>query len=782
MKTNLCSLTLLACLACLNSLFAQNPDPGKEKINQVVRDYFTLDRESIHLHLDKSVFLTNESIWFKGYCFDRKKSLPFFNTTNVMVVLLDEAGKKIYEKLCYANTGTFNGNFKLNDALPSGTYYLQVYTNWMNNFEEDESSVYKINIVNEQQPKLRNSNHLDYSKINIEFHPEGGNMVEGTTNIIGVKVTDCNANPISSELEIIDAKGTALKKVYLNKFGYGRFDLLPDHQTYKAVFYHNGVKTEATLPNPALRGIALEANNYAVANKTVLRLRTNTQSLASFSGQPLYVVIQQDEKASVLRADFQSQKTEQELIFPNDYLWEGVNNIRIIDAQMNQLAQRLVFKYPDSLASHEVKLESRSGGSLHFKGKTYQSSATLSITALPGKESLNSGMTDIFASLWLQPYLADHVSQAQYYFDGPSKSKKYELDLLLLNQSKEKYHWTDILTKTPKATYDFELGLTIKGTLNQSLTNRDKYKIRLDSYQYQIRDFSEIDAHNDFYFKNIILPDSSKVSLSLLKLPGFEPSQFKYAARVINSMPMFNKMFRPMPGCPASDSSYVDLDLPSFHANTVVLKEVALKQNDLKRKNNLNNLNLTGYKVSENDTREVLTYIETTGFNVQKSINSVMITGRGASSINGRASTPVIYVDDIKLMSYDDLLGMTMDELDEIYINAHTIIPSVTNNQGVIRMYRKKPVARYKSDAVTFLIPKGFAQTEPFKSPDYASVSGTGFQNFGILGWDPSVITDDKGNYDFQITDFRQDTITLIIEGFTIDGKLISEVKVFKAN
>ena len=127
-----------------------NINPNELKIKSIFQNYFTLNREAIHLHLNKSTFLNEENVWFKGYVISRNNSNPN-RTTNIYMILLDENGDKITEQLVFANNGVFTGNIPLNVDLVSGKYYIQAYTNWMNNFNENESTITQIDIINPKQ-------------------------------------------------------------------------------------------------------------------------------------------------------------------------------------------------------------------------------------------------------------------------------------------------------------------------------------------------------------------------------------------------------------------------------------------------------------------------------------------------------------------------------------------------------------------------------------------------------------------------------------------------------
>jgi len=244
-------------------------DVKKQAIAKALTDYFFLDRENIHVQSNKSIYMNNEQIWFKGYVFHRKKNVPFFTTINVFANLIDDTGKIIESQLLYANIGSFTGNFKLNNTLKSGKYYLQFYTNWMNNFIEDESVVNEITIVNTTKGAGNILAGPDPSKINIDLKPEGGTMLSETANIVGISISDCNHHPLPvKSVDVTDVNRQVIQTIQINKLGYGRITL-PAHSGvgYKAVVTIDGVKHDQVFPAQQLKGVALEVNNFSAPDK-----------------------------------------------------------------------------------------------------------------------------------------------------------------------------------------------------------------------------------------------------------------------------------------------------------------------------------------------------------------------------------------------------------------------------------------------------------------------------------------------------------------------------------
>ncbi len=76
-----------------------------------------------------------------------------------------------------------------------------------------------------------------------------------------------------------------------------------------------------------------------------------------------------------------------------------------------------------------------------------------------------------------------------------------------------------------------------------------------------------------------------------------------------------------------------------------------------------------------------------------------------------------------------------------------------------------------------FNIEGGFANVIPFKNTSYTSTDDLGFKNFGLIDWIPNILTNEAEDFTFQIPNKNQKKIKLLIEGFSSDGKLISEVR-----
>lgn len=778
-------LTLLAIIPLLSpAVHAQQS--RSEEIMKLVTDYYVLERENIHVQFDKSTFMTNESIWFKGYVFHRKINAPSPNTTNIYAMLMDDQGKVIETKLLFGNRGAFTGFFKLNGKFNSGKYYLQFYTNWMNNFSEDESAVYEIAVVNPQQGSGTALAKADPSKIIIDINPEGGKIISGLPGIVGIHVADCNNNPLPiSTVDIVDSSGKTFKQVQLNKLGFGKFDLPANTSDYKAVVTIEDIKHEKAFPAADLTGISLEVNNYAIADKTMIKARTNKATINLLNKQPVYMLVHQDGKTVVMELNLNNANFEQTLMIPNTDFSPGMNTIRIVDSNLIQLSERLFFNYPKTGLTVDLAKTEQSANKQKYQGKVNHPNMNLSLTVLPENTMSFDDTNDIYGSFLLLPYIQNqHKASGRHYFTTLSKNKLYELDLFLINQ-KSKYQWINIKQNPPKSNYPFDLGLTLKGTIPSSIESKGG-RIRLFSITSGIDENTEVNANREFEFKNLIIDDSAYVNFTLIKR-GLKPKEITIAPQILNGSRKFYKPYTPEPHFYAPQASNENLSSPNIFSDkaSIELDEVKIEGNTLKYANSYGNGDLRGYKISDsnsNSYQTLLQFIKTYGgFYIHDDHESgtFQISTRTINSVNAAQSRPIIYLDNFQLMDYSMLGLIQTSEVDEIYMSSTAIVPSIRNYQGVIKIYLKKGVrpGYLKNNTPNIVIKSAFEKPKLFQNVTYNSVDDKGFQNFGIIDWQPNVWSDNKGEFSISIPKMSSKPMKVLIEGFSADGKLISEIK-----
>jgi hypothetical protein len=777
--------TIAYIILCGFSMFSQTDDIDNtiKEIEDKLTAYYSLERENINLHLNKTSFLNNESVWFKGYVLNRKTKRLFFDTTNVFAILYNNEGIKIHERLLFTSNGTFTGKFELNEKLPSGNYFIHVYTNWMNNFFEDESAIQKINIINPKEGLLLENQNPDKETLELKLNPEGGSLIKGITNVVGIKLSDCSGKTISNaEVDIKNNDGDILQTVKLNLFGYGKFEINPNHTIIKASCNIDTKKIETELPTSANTGINVEINSFSSIDKTIFKVKTNPESISAFASKPIFLVVNQDDKNFTLPIKFDSQNLQQVFIISNENLFDGINTMRIIDINLNQFCERVFYIYPKKNKTINLIQNYKKNGKVKMAGYSEYANANLSISILPQETKAQQIEQNLNYTSTIKPYINDTFNEVNYYFENVSRKQIYELDLVLLNQDKPKYEWKNIISSPPKSNYSFDIGLTIKGKINQELKNKQEHKVKLYSKKDLILVLSDVNDKNEYVFENIALADSTEVELSLLKMPELNTIAANFTTQVINRKRSFTKPFVvPFGTCKKFQNTYTidSNDLPLFTSGIINLKDVTVTSTKkaLQYENKFGNSYLRGFKIEEETNTNLLLFIERNGFKVNKTLNGELtISSRQVSSFSGPQTTPEISIDERVLFSFEELDGLNMNEIDEIYINANAFVPSGRNKQGIIKIYRKK---NYNTKSVTksvpFLIKEGFESNSSFKNNDYESFASKGFENFGIVDWCQTILTDEKGDFLFEFQDANLKNYKVIIKGVTLDGELINK-------
>ncbi len=760
-------------------------DDKKTTMDKALINYFALDRENIHVHLDKNIFLAGEETWFRGYVLQRKLKLPN-QTTNVYGALIDGTGKVLKTELFYCVYGDFAGNIMLDKNLPSGKYYLQFYTNWMNNFIEDESSVYEISVINRSDKGLQK---ISDQAANIEFFPEGGSMIRNIKNNIVVRVSGCGRTilPVTS-LEIKNAKGESIKTIPVNKYGYGRFDLIPNEAGLKAIVKVNNTTHEQALPAPVIEGVALEVNNYSLDGKVIIKARTNEFSKNKYAGKPLYMVIHQDDKVVIYNLDF-SESPEPTIMLADKDIFGGTNIIRVIDENLNQIAERIIFQHPGVLDISDINAKPVSND-IVLSGKLNNPMVTMSASVLPENTKTLASGDNLYSSLLLSPYIKNNRQHAdRYFFENTGKARQYELDMYLTSQT-SKYRWADILAGTPVQKFNFDRGLTVKAKLPANHAKNKNLVIRLTYVPELFQKTLQPDANGEVTYEDLILQDSTRIGITVLEKR--EPRKdIKPTVQFFNALRTYNKMYKPETvQCTfVIDDNLSGIEMPAFAGETIDLKEVVIdeKINPLKRQNSPGHSQLRGYKITPQEVAGayyLLDFIRNNGgFDVQVNGADVSITGRARNSIQGARSRPMVYMNNMILMDFSQLFNIPLEEVDEIYMNANAMVPSINNTFGIIRIYMKSNYTSAKSSSDPgILVKDGFAKTKRYTSDQYASTTGEGFDNFGIIDWESKIYTNQQGEFAFKIPYTSQKTIKVLFEGFSADGKLISEVKTISLN
>jgi hypothetical protein len=127
------------------------------------------------------------------------------------------------------------------------------------------------------------------------------------------------------------------------------------------------------------------------------------------------------------------------------------------------------------------------------------------------------------------------------------------------------------------------------------------------------------------------------------------------------------------------------------------------------------------------------------------------------------------------------LLNYNLDGVDEIYIDKIGYGSGINGANGTIRIYSKFPsgpnAGEIKIKSKAYYVKDGFQAAIPFVNPKYENLKDISFRKLGTIHWEPNINSDENGAFRFSFPNLNQEVITIIVEGISSDGKLISEIK-----
>lgn len=757
---------------------------SQESVSSKLDQYYKFERENIHLHLNKVNYLTTEDIWFKGYIIEKKIKSPYAVTSNVFVNFLDSNGTKITNALFYAENSTFQGTLQLDESLKTGKYFIQVYTNFMNNFSEDESSVFEINIINPNEKNTIDDTKINYEDINTAFFPESGTFLEGIANNIVVKISDCNDNGILiKDIDIVNSKNEILTTFSTDYNGYGRMTIIPEPtEKYKAVMNLKETKIEKQLPIQSSSGVVLSINNFGMKDKTLVTIKTNNNGTKS---KEYSLLINQNDEASVVPISL-TKENQKTIVFENDKLASGLNTFSLLDSEGKKVSERIIFNNTNKPSNLELIVNTVKSDSIVIFGKSSLLMGNLSISVVPEKHTLQFKKT-IFNSFEFDNYLDSAVKNVNYYLNDFTRAKHFELDNVLVTKTSKYAIDKVLINENPTKKFDFDNGLTIIGTVNNNLDNNaESYSISLNSFVIGLSETTKLNAKNQFRFENVLAIDSTAMHFSLLDKKA-KTKDLNVVCSIQNNKREYYKPYKPsLSKCiEKSIIPFEDFNFPNIEG-AYILKDVSVvskkKEDNLTNANRFNNASSRGYKITDGEAskfRDVLGFIRSHGYNVTENGLDVIISRTYTTTLLGNNS-PVIYLDDFPLEQFSLLRNMLLSTIDEIYINKTGFGAGINGSNGVIRIYSKpiaNGVSNIKIKSKPFYITNGFQKTISYSNPKFTNVQNDSFKTHGTIHWVPNVNTDANGDFRFSIPNLSQKTIKVIIEGISSDGKLLSEIK-----
>ncbi len=768
---------------------------GEEVKNpsEALEDYFELPRETVYLHLNKSSYVNGENLWFKGYIYDRFKSLPLKETSNLYVGLYDIKGTQIDKRLFLAKDGTVQGHFVIDSTFTPGEFYIKAATNWMKNFKENDSYVQKFEIVDLDKPS---STKLSVKKDNdVQFLPEGGYLISNIMNTIGVKAINSSGYAISTkEGVIIDNNGVKVAEFSVGRFGHGKFEFMPKFGfSYKAIvtFDDNSVQTYP-LPAAMMEGINISVRNNSQQKRIAVLVGTNPHTKSKKPNASYYALIHKNGESERIDFSFEDDDTQSGFFLSKENLPSGVNVITIFNEENKPLLERLFFNsYNITYPEINTTFIKTTTDSLQVKlsfAQPYAESANLSASILPSGTNAYNHTDNIFSTFYLKPYVRGFIEEGSYYFKNVNAKKEYELDLLLLNQGWSRYDWKSVFNIPPRRQYEFERGLSLNVKLNEENEFGKDYYI-FPTINHQEREVKVELGKKEFSIANFFLSRDEEVFISEKDDNG---KLTKPKIYVISKNQ--NKADQIVPW-PNNYTAHVIPDLPYSNDliaedNTIVLDEVVLRQKKLleKARQNPNVQSFLRRKIEVVDEKTALNFprlldlIRSRGYQVIE--NPADFSVSISSYRSGRLE---LFIEGVRQPNLDQLSIFQTEDIESYFFDRNKTVPGVSNGftESLYIFLRRGgdflnlAGNGQRTISTTYKVKKGFEEVKKFYTPLYTTYFNELFDRYGVVHWEPQIKIDVKEG-SFKIPNTGLEALKICIEGMDSKGNLYSEIKIIE--
>jgi len=509
--------------------------------------------------------------------------------------------------------------------------------------------------------------------------------------------------------------------------------------------------------------------------------RMNEKRAESYANKKFNLLIHQNKNAVLKEITFNDKQTEQIVYFDKKYLSNGVNSIRLIDENLNEITERLLYHYGTMKPVTTLEARAIANDSVVLSGKTEVNQANLSVSILPADNTCADQKRAVMGTFYLNAYLETPEINNYSYYDPENKTRKEEIELLMLNQNRSKYLWDNIKSNPPKMNYTFDKGVTISGKIEKALKPNSKLKVSLFSLKDNVFEETSIDEQNNFKFENFYARDSTVFILQLMDEKNLS-AYTKMSTRVSSyTTPLNLPIPWDNPICPVLKipNTNFTFSAPKLEDSTTQLKEIIITNNSKKQiltNTTSMSMNAQGFKIQEGQHGNVLDFIGRNGYRtgIDNEENEAYI--RNSYSKNSD-NAPSVYIDDIQQTDFNFLFNLELSDVDEIYIDKSGLSDNSSRGVGTIKIFLKNGVKNkfFKIKYTSMIVTNGFTPNIEFKNSYFETQKE--FYYFGTLHWTPTITLKDSPNFEVKFPKGNQKEIKVQIEGFTPEGQLISEIK-----
>jgi len=713
------------------------------------------------------------------------------------------------------NGGVGSGDFGLPDTLQKGSYRVRAYTEWMRNdktpyFFDQFVSVSSANAVDriaDNTPRVQ--------KPDMQFFPEGGNMVTDVPSRVAFKAIGPNGLGMDVKGVVIDNENKEIASINSSHLGMGIFRFIPEEgKTYTAnVSFGNGTQSSIPLPAAGGKGIVLSVNTID-PSKVAITIRANHQYFAENKNQQLNLLVYY--AGSIKRYAPKLESAALGLNLPASAFPTGIIRVTLLSATGEPLNERLAFIQNNdllnlSVSPYKTNFSPRENVVLNVSAKDKDGAPVIgsfSVSVIDESKLLvdENAENSILSYLLLTSDVKGYIEKPNYYFTNITDQTRADLDILMMTQGYRRFSWKELMGSPIAATnsYSPERGMNISGVLKTKMGDPVATSaLTLVPVSGGLPVTGTTDSQGRFTFSNVAFWGGSKF---ILKATSAAARKSVLTLDEPNSMP-------PLTPGNAFDAKYNgNADILAslqnsqgqgpFVASSVSEKLLAdnEKATPVNSKPKYRSSSLLGPGHADAVVLgDKLKNAPSLSIGLSGLLPGVsfafgepyLLTAQVAQGSGPTTETMLVVEDGVELGSSVniDLLNPNSVEAVEVLNGANAAIYGVAGGAGVMIITTKadyrtnEPVSKQMSPGIFSIEPNGFYKAREFYSPKYDTGKPAGNipDRRTTIYWQPDLITDASGNVSFNF--FNSDakgTYRVEVEGMDSKGNLGMQVFRYK--
>ena len=438
MTTRKIFISLIA-LICIIPMIAQQPIDSIAA--QYKNQFAARPSELIYLQPSKGIYELGEDLWFKAYQLDAQTFGLSDKSKTLFLQMINPKDSVVWQEKYLIEKGIVSGHIYIDAKLAEGDYFLEAYTKH-SFFKNDTTSITssrKIKIVKNISRSAVIGNPKD-STIRFAMFPEGGNLVSGIPSKLAFKATDGKGNPRSVEGTLYQ-DDKPLSKIQSMHDGMGIIYFTPSHGKKYRIDLTAG--TTYSLPQIYTEGMALRL--FKQDKKFLKFIISKTEALPN---QSIYLMGQM--RGMVCCIAKGTLKDNLEISIPlENFSYQGIAEFTLFNASMQPIAERLVYIHPDkklhiTAEPTKKRFMIREKASIKIKVTDDAGSPVRTNLGVSVYDQSYNNLADpvnMLSYCYLSSQIRGKIHNPNYYFDEKNKDRAEAMELLLLTQGWRRYVW-----------------------------------------------------------------------------------------------------------------------------------------------------------------------------------------------------------------------------------------------------------------------------------------------------------------------------------------------------